>query len=121
MKTQTKKSIVFITLISFIILSCKVGPNFVRPVVDAPINYRTAANTDTTIANMAWWNLFQDTVLQNIVKTTLEIPELSFQEEILMLAIPLARSHRLVPVILGVTAIDRILASVDGIHEVGLV
>jgi len=72
MKTHNEKFIVFLTLISFIILSCKVGPNFVSPEVNAPVNYRTATKMDTTIANMAWWDLFQDNVLRDIIKITLK-------------------------------------------------
>jgi multidrug efflux system outer membrane protein len=72
MKTHSGKTILFLLLISFIIYSCKVGPNFVSPSVEAPVNYRTASKPDSSIANMAWWDLFQDSVLQNIILTTLE-------------------------------------------------
>ncbi len=72
MKTHSGKSILFLLLISFCVLSCKVGPNFVSPELASPANYRTAFQSDTSIANMAWWDLFQDTVLQNIIRTTLE-------------------------------------------------
>lgn len=72
MKTFTGEAIIFLAFISFCVMSCKVGPNFVSPEINAPANYRTDFKSDTSIANMAWWDLFQDTVLQNIIKTTLE-------------------------------------------------
>lgn len=58
-------------LILLVIYSCKVGPNFVRPEAYAPTNYRSNFRADTSIVNMNWWDLFQDSVLQNIIRTSL--------------------------------------------------
>lgn len=59
--------------------ACKVGPDYERPVVPEHDAYRDAVPPDTTvdlpadsIADLAWWELFQDTVLQNLIRTALE-------------------------------------------------
>jgi len=54
------------------IQSCRVGPDYVRPSVYSPDSYRSDFPTDTSIANTPWWELFGDTVLQNLIYTALE-------------------------------------------------
>ena len=49
-----------------------VGPEFSKPEVNAPENYRSDFPTDTTIASLPWWEMFGDTVLQNMILTSLE-------------------------------------------------
>jgi multidrug efflux system outer membrane protein len=59
---------------------CMVGPNYERPAVPEHEAYRDdAVPRDTTvelpadsIADLAWWDLFQDTVLQNLIHVALE-------------------------------------------------
>ncbi len=59
--------------------ACKVGPDYERPVVPEHDTYRddavpadtTAALPADSIADLAWWELFQDTVLQNLIRTAL--------------------------------------------------
>ena len=53
--------------------SCKVGPNYKRPVVATDSLYRFAKSTDTnSLANVKWIELFKDTVLQRMIRTGLE-------------------------------------------------
>ena len=61
------------------VAACKVGPDYERPVVPEHDAYRDAVPADTTvelpadsIADLAWWDLFQDTVLQNLIEVALE-------------------------------------------------
>ncbi len=54
------------------LLSCKVGEDYVKPELDSHESFRADFQKDSSIVNMPWWELFQDTTLQNIVKTTLE-------------------------------------------------
>ena len=54
------------------ILSCKVGEDYVKPELKSPENYRSNFSNDSTIANIPWWDLFEDEVLQDIINTTLE-------------------------------------------------
>ncbi len=57
---------------------CAVGPKYKSPVVDAPPSYRgltpeQAARNDTaSIGDEKWWALFQDKVLQELIRTALQ-------------------------------------------------
>ncbi len=52
--------------------SCMVGPEYSRPEVISLESYRSDFPTDTTIASLPWWEMFGDTVLQNMILTSLE-------------------------------------------------
>ena len=49
--------------------SCAIGPNFVRPPVAAPEDYRGQVQPSeaTSIADLPWWEVFQDDVLQQLI------------------------------------------------------
>jgi len=51
---------------------CTLGPDYVRPTVEEPVDYRTTAAADTTIADLPWWEMFQDPVLQDLIESALE-------------------------------------------------
>src|SRR5580692_995109 len=53
---------------------CAVGPDYKRPAVDVPSAYRGAAgsaSSQTTFAEMQWWAVLQDPVLQSMIKEAL--------------------------------------------------
>ncbi len=50
---------------------CLLGPDYVRPTVDTPATYRFAAGEATDVANTAWWEQFQDPVLNDLIATAL--------------------------------------------------
>jgi outer membrane protein, multidrug efflux system len=51
---------------------CALGPNYKRPPVAAPGNYRFATSVDTnSIGDLPWWQVFQDPVLQDLIQTAL--------------------------------------------------
>ena len=58
-------------LATLIISGCKVGGSFQQPVVNTPVGYTDANNTDSTPL-VKWFELFKDTALQTIIKTTLD-------------------------------------------------
>ncbi len=69
----------FLLVSLLFVAACKVGPDYERPVVPEHDAYRDAVPADTTvelpadsIADLAWWDLFQDTVLQNLIQVALE-------------------------------------------------
>jgi len=72
---SSKKIIIptlFLALLSGL-SSCKVGPNYKRPVAATDSLYRFAKSTDTnSLANVKWIELFKDTVLQRMIRTGLE-------------------------------------------------
>jgi multidrug efflux system outer membrane protein len=59
-----------------LLAGCMVGPNYQRPAIDAPGDYR--GNSQPSIApaeslgNEKWWEVFQDPVLQQLIRTALE-------------------------------------------------
>jgi multidrug efflux system outer membrane protein len=50
---------------------CLVGPKYARPAVETPAAYSETSNLDT-LPLVKWFDLFQDTVLRNIIHTTLQ-------------------------------------------------
>lgn len=56
---------------------CTVGPNYRRPSVPIPAQYRdlgpekTAQQTES-FADLPWWQIFQDPVLQQLIRTALQ-------------------------------------------------
>src|SRR5208282_3986229 len=51
---------------------CAVGPNYKRPVVSTPENFRFAASqTTNSLADLPWWEVFKDPMLQDLVRTAL--------------------------------------------------
>jgi len=53
---------------------CAVGPNYTPPAVSTPASYRSAqAQVETTsFADLPWWQVFEDPVLQDLVREALE-------------------------------------------------
>jgi multidrug efflux system outer membrane protein len=52
--------------------SCTVGPDYKRPPVTSPEAWRDAAAEEESIANIPWWELFQDETLQGLIRIALE-------------------------------------------------
>ena len=63
-----------------LLLGCKVGPDYERPPVVAPANFRGMAppsdkddeKAQESIANIPWWELFKDEQLRQLIKVALE-------------------------------------------------
>jgi multidrug efflux system outer membrane protein len=49
-----------------------VGPNYKRPAVDIPANWRFEEKEARDLANTAWWEQFNDPVLNGLVTTALQ-------------------------------------------------
>ncbi|HTA44942.1 MAG TPA: efflux transporter outer membrane subunit [Bryobacteraceae bacterium] len=56
--------------------SCTVGPNYKRPAVAAPASFRApeplSATQGDSLANLKWFDVFQDQQLQALIRTALE-------------------------------------------------
>jgi outer membrane protein, multidrug efflux system len=64
----------FVLPSSIVILlgGCALGPNYKRPPVEAPANYRFATSfTTNSLADLPWWQVFKDPVLQDLIGTSL--------------------------------------------------
>ena len=68
-----KKILILITFSAIIYISgCKLGPDFERPQYEGTESFRfDTINTDT-IVNLRWWELFNDPVLDTLIKLALE-------------------------------------------------
>lgn len=60
-------------LLSMVLSSCAVGPNYQRPKVNTPVAYRGAdgAQQQASLADLPWWDIFKDDTLKALVKTAL--------------------------------------------------
>src|SRR5215470_5354816 len=51
---------------------CAVGPNYKRPAVDTPGNYRfDPTQTTNSLGDLPWWEVFKDPMLQELIRTAL--------------------------------------------------
>jgi len=57
-----------------LLAGCTVGPNYRRPTVDIPANFRNAdpATGAPSIGSEKWWTVFQDAELQKLIRTALD-------------------------------------------------
>jgi len=60
----------------FLVAGCAVGPNYKRPAVTVPADYRgpmsTQAATTASLGNEKWWAVYQDPVLVQLIHTALQ-------------------------------------------------
>ena len=50
---------------------CKLGPDFTVPEYTGPAKYRFDSIANDTVVNLRWWEMFNDTVLDTLIKTAL--------------------------------------------------
>jgi multidrug efflux system outer membrane protein len=55
-----------------LLAGCKVGPDYVRPAVDAPASFRFEVADAPDLVNTAWWEQFDDPVLSELIATSLQ-------------------------------------------------
>ena len=62
--------------VAVLLSGCAVGPNYKRPVVNVPTDYRAAvpkqSDSAASLGNEKWWDLYQDPVLTQLIHTALE-------------------------------------------------
>src|ERR1700677_3180483 len=62
-------------LLTILLTACTVGPNYQRPVVKTPENFRAPdplpAPQATSLADLKWWEVFKDEKLQDLIRTAL--------------------------------------------------
>ena len=59
------------TLLAVCIAGCTVGPDYQRPTVLAPTDWRMDYPKATDVANTKWWEQFADPMLNELVETAL--------------------------------------------------
>ena len=69
------KNILYASVLSLLVMNitgCKFGPNFTKPEPIVNAHYlNDSLQTDTTL-NIAWWEMFGDTLLDTLIKTALD-------------------------------------------------
>ena len=57
----------------FLLAGCAVGPNYQRPKVNAPTEYRggEATSAAASVADLPWWDVFKDEELKHLMQTAL--------------------------------------------------
>lgn len=68
------RSAAFLPLLVPVLLGlggCLLGPNYVRPSIEIPANYRFSPAETADVANTLWWEQFQDPVLNDLITTAL--------------------------------------------------
>lgn len=63
-----------ILFIAFLLLSgCALGPNYLRPKIRAPENFRNAPSPAelTSLGDLPWWKIFDDETLQKLIRDAL--------------------------------------------------
>jgi multidrug efflux system outer membrane protein len=59
-----------IALLLALASACKLGPDYRRPVIDSPEEFSVRPG-ETALANVAWWEVFEDPVLRELIETAL--------------------------------------------------
>src|SRR5258705_13029900 len=59
---------------SLLLFACAVGPNYSRPDIPTSDTFRMAEESKDlpSLANMPWWELYQDEELQRLIRIALE-------------------------------------------------
>jgi len=62
---------VIILLVVVLLTGCAVGPDYKRPGIDVPPNWRFEEKEAKDLANTAWWQQFDDPVLNELIQIAL--------------------------------------------------
>jgi multidrug efflux system outer membrane protein len=66
------KKIVAAVLLSLLAGACAVGPKYGRPQTARHDTWAQAPSTTDSITNLKWWEVYADTVLQNLIQVALD-------------------------------------------------
>jgi len=75
---KKQKPLIAALLASGLLCGCAVGPNYNRPAVQPPANFRDLSENPqaqaqvASYADLPWWQVFQDTQLQELIRTALK-------------------------------------------------
>lgn len=74
----TRVSKLLLPMLACMLVGCKVGPNYHRPDVQTPAEYRDLQQDSqrqaqaASYADLPWWQVFQDPKLQELIRTALK-------------------------------------------------
>jgi len=73
-KEFMKARLVSVLIVAICVTACKVGPNYQRPKVQSPTNYRASTSAQPDPQNLAdakWFDVFKDDKLQELIRQAL--------------------------------------------------
>ena len=59
-------------LVTLLLSGCMVGPDYRRPELTVPADWRTGPAHETSLADVAWWEVFNDPALQELIRIGVE-------------------------------------------------
>lgn len=59
------------SLLSLLVSGCMIGPDYFRPLIESPADWRVTDQNAKQLANTDWWEQFNDPVLNDLVATAL--------------------------------------------------
>lgn len=65
------RKVTSVSLIALLLSGCMIGPDYTRPMVDAPPAWRLSDQDAKDLANSIWWEQFGDPVLNGLIATAL--------------------------------------------------
>jgi multidrug efflux system outer membrane protein len=71
-KEETMHNIIISFLLTLTLFGCMVGPNYRRPAVETPPLWRFEEIEAREVANTAWWEQFDDPVLDELIQNALK-------------------------------------------------
>ena len=74
MKSKIKNSLLLligIPALMYTLSNCSMGPDFQKPKVETPVQYRYDSLKVDSVATLKWWDLFNDPVLDTLIITAL--------------------------------------------------
>jgi multidrug efflux system outer membrane protein len=66
------RCLLLLTFLLVLLNGCAVGPDYERPEIDAPQGWRMEYQEAADVVNTAWWEQFNDPVLNQLINTALE-------------------------------------------------
>jgi multidrug efflux system outer membrane protein len=66
------RNLLLYAVLSLTLTACAVGPDYTRPDVQAPARWQVSYEEAADVADTAWWEQFQDPVLTDLIRTTLQ-------------------------------------------------
>lgn len=68
---KTLCALLVVPTLALSLAGCAVGPDYERPAVELPANWRIEAGQGAALANLRWWQQFQDPVLDALIESAL--------------------------------------------------
>ena len=63
------RKLIAVALLPFFLAGCTVGPKYKKPAIQTPANFYTEQQaTANSAADLAWWDLFKDPMLQGLIR-----------------------------------------------------